>query len=388
MTASIGDRNPVGSSGAVPVLYKIDSNAMVDAQLGVTSANGKYRASLWATNLTNACHFNYLMLAAEAFVRYAALQRTSGESESVRLASNSIRLTRPIDSTHDLELTTQQVDEEGSVQTSMTSGTANRAWAGLLPLVSAIGSRHFETALAHYLNAACGVEHVSIFRSIEGVPVPTSSMSADGTDVSERQTRTYIHAELWRDDPSMRRAMSCADAVEPLVLHLDLVRAHRSKFRDALLHRLNIHERVFICGRREGGILGLAMWQSSRTTSLDPSRDQQVLAATQAAYAMLSKHLDICGQGESLARALTSLEEIEQCVARSTLKLPRRESEVGARILFGLSTTGIALDLGLSEETVITYRRRLYTRLAVFNLRGLLQWYIVLWSKTGFMRQQ
>lgn len=212
-------------------------------------------------------------------------------------------------------------------------------------------------------------------------------MSADGTDVSERHTRTYIHRELWRDDPTMRLAFSCADAGEPVVLHLDLVRAHRSKFRDAMMHWLNIRERVFVCGRREDGILGLSMWQSSRTTPLDPSRDQQVLAAAQAAYAMLSKHLDICGQGESLARALTSLAEIEQCFARSPVKLPRRETEVGSRILFGLSTTGIALDLGLSEETVITYRRRLYTRLEIFNLRGLLQWYMVLLSKTRFMRQ-
>ena len=257
------------------------------------------------------------------------------------------------------------------MQTSMTSGTTNRAWAGLPPLVSAIGSGHFEAALSHYLNEACGVEHVCIFRSTEGVPVPTLAVSADGTDISERQARTYIRDELWRDDPTMRRAISCADAVAPTVLHLDLVR-----------------ERVFVCGRREDGLLGLAMWQSSRTTPLNPRLDQQVLAATQAAYAMLSKHLDICGQGESLARALTSLTEIEQCIARSPLKLPRRESEVGARILFGLSTTGIALDLGLSEGTVITYRRRLYTRLEVFNLRSLLQWYIVLWSKTSFMRQQ
>ena len=155
------------------------------------------------------------------------------------------------------------------MQTSMTSGTTNRAWAGLPPLVSAIGSGHFEAALSHYLNEACGVEHVCIFRSTEGVPVPTLAMSADGTDISERQARTYIRDELWRDDPTMRRAISCADAVAPTVLHLDLVRAHRSKFRDALIHRLNIRERVFVCGRREDGLLGLAMWQSSRTTPLN-----------------------------------------------------------------------------------------------------------------------
>jgi DNA-binding CsgD family transcriptional regulator len=268
----------------------------------------------------------------------------------------------------------------------VTSETANPAWAGLLPLVSAIGSGRFETAFAHYLHEACGAEHVGIFRSVDGVPVPTLARSADGTDVCERHTRVYVHSELWRDDSVMRRAIDCA-AAEPIVLHLDVIGAPDSKFRDAMMYRLNIRERVFVCGRRHDAVLGLAMWQSSRTTPLDLSRDRQVFAATQAAYAMLSKHLDICGQGDSLARALTSLAVIEHCFARSPLKLPRRESEVGARMLFGMSTTGIALDLGLSEETVITYRKRLYARLAIFNLRGLLQWYIVLWSKVKFMLQ-
>jgi DNA-binding CsgD family transcriptional regulator len=267
----------------------------------------------------------------------------------------------------------------------ITTDATSPGWTGLLTLVSAIGSGQFETALSHYLDEVCGVEHVGIFRSVDDVPLPISAISADGTDVSEHHTRIYSHAELWREDPTMRRAMSCRAAAEPMVLYLNVVGAPSSKFRDALIHRMKIRERVFVCGRRHDGILGLTMWQSDRPTPLDPSRDKLVFAATQAAFSILSKHLDICGQGDGLARALTSLAEIEKCFGRSSLKLPRRESQVAARMLFGLSTTGIALDLNLSEETVITYRKRLYKRLCVFNLRGLLLWYLVLWSKTGFM---
>jgi DNA-binding CsgD family transcriptional regulator len=46
-------------------------------------------------------------------------------------------------------------------------------------------------------------------------------------------------------------------------------------------------------------------------------------------------------------------------------RLPRRELDVLARILIGMTTEGIALDLRISENTVLTYRKRAYGRLNV-----------------------
>ena len=52
-----------------------------------------------------------------------------------------------------------------------------------------------------------------------------------------------------------------------------------------------------------------------------------------------------------------------------------------ARILYGLSSVGIALDLTVSEETVKTYRKRAYQRLAIGSERELLTWYLAHWSR-------
>jgi iron complex outermembrane receptor protein len=83
-TASIGGRNPVGSYGVVPVLYRIDSYFTVDAQLGVSSANNRYRVSLWAKNLTNEYYFNNSVIAADAVARYVAMPRTYGVALSLK----------------------------------------------------------------------------------------------------------------------------------------------------------------------------------------------------------------------------------------------------------------------------------------------------------------
>jgi DNA-binding CsgD family transcriptional regulator len=46
-------------------------------------------------------------------------------------------------------------------------------------------------------------------------------------------------------------------------------------------------------------------------------------------------------------------------------RLTEREADVCARIVLGMSTTGIALDLRISKNTVATLRKRAYDRLGI-----------------------
>lgn len=81
-----------------------------------------------------------------------------------------------------------------------------------------------------------------------------------------------------------------------------------------------------------------------------------------------------------LSQALRSLDQIENCLANALVPLTRRESAVCARILYGMSSAGIALELNLGEETVMTYRKRAYFRLGFATQRELLLWYLDLWG--------
>jgi len=51
-----------------------------------------------------------------------------------------------------------------------------------------------------------------------------------------------------------------------------------------------------------------------------------------------------------------------------------------SRILYGLSSIGISLDLGAGEESAKTYRKRAYQRLRIGSERELLHWYLAQWS--------
>ena len=100
---------------------------------------------------------------------------------------------------------------------------------------------------------------------------------------------------------------------------------------------------------------------------------------------IVGKHTSAVWQRRLLLGSLKSLDEIEQAVAAAPPFLPRREAQVCSRILYGISSLGIALELGVSEETVVTYRKRAYHRLGIGTQRELLMWYVSFWSEGSTM---
>jgi DNA-binding CsgD family transcriptional regulator len=60
-----------------------------------------------------------------------------------------------------------------------------------------------------------------------------------------------------------------------------------------------------------------------------------------------------------------SVEQATTLVRALGANLPRRELEVCARILRGLTMEAVALDLGIGVSSAITYKRRAYARLGI-----------------------
>ena len=97
--------------------------------------------------------------------------------------------------------------------------------------------------------------------------------------------------------------------------------------------------------------------------------------------ALARTHIQMDEMRCPLSHALTCLREIEQTLPEADVRFPRREAEVCARILNGISSTGIALELGIREETVMTYRKRIFHRLGIGSQRELLLWYLDVWGR-------
>lgn len=135
------------------------------------------------------------------------------------------------------------------------------------------------------------------------------------------------------------------------------------------------HQRVIIAGRSGGILSALHILRSSARRELRQAEINELQVMSSVIYSLVSRHIELAHKRQQSMAPLDSLEQIEACII-ATDELTLRESQVCARILYGMSTYGISLDLDIGKESVVTYRKRAYRRLVVSCQRELLVWYL------------
>jgi DNA-binding CsgD family transcriptional regulator len=249
--------------------------------------------------------------------------------------------------------------------------------ASLATLVDSVGEERFGPALARFLNELCGADHFAAFRLGNDELREVAACCVEPERTARDRVETYVNQGWWKRDPAMNEAHRCLGSMQPSIIHVDFSDGGYAAMRSNVYR--DVRDRLLLCGHGPNADFGLSIVRSDPHAPFAGEAIEKVAQSAQLLVAMLGKHADLRQTRPNVAQALTALEEIESCVA-ATSALPRREAEVTSRILYGLSSVGIALDLSVSEETVKTYRKRAYQRLAIGSERELLTWYLARWS--------
>lgn len=255
--------------------------------------------------------------------------------------------------------------------------------ATLAQLVDAIGGEGFGPTLANYLHGICGADHFAAFRLGRDELAEVAACCVRPEHTARDRVESYVKLGLWKHDPAMAEAQRCVGGPAPTVIHIDFSDKSYIDLRPRVYP--HIRDRLLLCGRSAHGAFGLSVLRSERQSPFASEAIQSLGESGELLVAVLGKHADHCRRQPSAGQALIALPEIESCIVGMS-ELPRREAEVCARILYGLSSVGIALDLSVSEETVKTYRKRAYQRLAIGSERELLTWYLARWSRWNTQR--
>jgi DNA-binding NarL/FixJ family response regulator len=249
--------------------------------------------------------------------------------------------------------------------------------ASLARLVGVIGADGFGPAFAQYLYELCGADHFAAFHFASDDLRQIAACCVDPTRTASDRVESYVQQGWWRRDPAMAQAQQHLLSSQPGIIHVDFSDSGYIDMRSRVYP--HVRDRLLMCGRSDNASFGLSVLKADPHAPFSPAAIGQLGESADVLMAMLAKHISVRKSRPNVAEALTLLVEIEGCI-EATQALPRREMEVCARILYGLSSTGIALDLGVSEETVKTYRKRAYQRLEIGSERELLTWYLARWS--------
>lgn len=248
----------------------------------------------------------------------------------------------------------------------------------LAQLVDCIGNERFGPALASYLHSLCGADHFAAFRLGRDELREVAACCVQPERTARDRVESYVKQGLWKHDPAMTEAQRCIENTAPALIHVDFSDHGYDHLRPRVYP--HVRDRLLLCGRSSNGAFGLSVLRADPNAPFAHEAIEKLGGAAELLVAMLAKHADVCQRRPNVAQALTALPDIETCIVATSF-LPRREAEVCARILYGLSSVGIALDLSVSEETVKTYRKRAYQRLSIGSERELLTWYLARWSR-------
>lgn len=238
------------------------------------------------------------------------------------------------------------------------SNQANSAggWQGP---IDSVGTDRFGLQLMRSLEVLAGVEHhASFIMTRGGTRLLTSDASAEG------------HGEF------AAAARSAAQAAWE--------RPYRADERDggAMVFRIKPAlpcDGVFVCDERDGASYGLALMRSLHRGRFTDMELDCLRSVAGTWLSLISKHQRLLAakrQIDAGSALLGSVQDIEEKLRKMMPSLTRREAQVCARLLRGMSTPGIALDLAVREDSVATYRKRAYRRLYIGTQFELVQLFV------------
>jgi len=243
-------------------------------------------------------------------------------------------------------------------------------------LIDAIGCDEFAARMMVSLYRLCGASSFSLHTYREGRQYARYFINLEGSDLFLREL-LKLDPDVWRCDAMFLEGCNGLGRQGEREIRISCKTSHQDSALQAFYGRTKVQERLLICGGNQADTLNVLHIQ--RPDSISPlSRGEynRLRSAAQLLFSALVKHDEISSARSNTSSPLTSHEEVVEQIAIAGTDLTQREIEVCAGILLGITSLGIALKLQIGEQTVLTYRKRLYQRLGISTQRELMLWYM------------
>jgi DNA-binding CsgD family transcriptional regulator len=248
-------------------------------------------------------------------------------------------------------------------KTAATSSTPQLSGTG--ELITLLGDAAFPQSLFAQVQKLCGCAHFVALTSSEQKPIKVVLATNEGSAPLARETAERYVADHWRHDP--------INAVLPKLGPSDVsVRTtprdiDSNQYRKDCYSRPNLIERFSILRRRDRLTDRLHLYRAKGSGAFSDREVEAMSGVSGLLFALVAKHSEIT------APAVAGPElELRHRIFLTLPGITRREGDVCVGIARGQTTEAIALSLGVSANTVLTYRKRVYARLHITSANELL----------------
>jgi DNA-binding CsgD family transcriptional regulator len=235
----------------------------------------------------------------------------------------------------------------------------------LARIVDSLGTSAFEAQLLGFLNETSGADHCVVYRFGKGEVRILGAASLNGTDLARTNALRYAREGFWQRDPVVIDAEQNRPAGGSKLVRVEPQQISDPELREHFYLRPQMREKVFVSGERDGYLYGVSIFRSEQAGRFSDDDLHRLAQSADFLISCFAKHAGIALDRKSAAAEFASVEHIERRLRAWPRALSEREVQVCARILYGLSNEGIALDLGIKPESVMTYRKRAYQRIGI-----------------------
>lgn len=236
-------------------------------------------------------------------------------------------------------------------------------YAGIGQLIMELNSPVFSEKLLWWLNRGCEVNHLSLVHLQEQDRVTYILSASDETlNITPEMQQLYLTI-YYRLDPNKEFLQRFTGEEAFIISRLRQEEITHPGYRRLWYEKMGHVDRLSVVVKADRGLYCLNLFRN-KSPFPDPAIDW-IHQVAPLLSSLMVKHSRLSGSLSGFMTREAQIEMLIQRLNRVEPSLSQREKEVCARVLLGMSSDGIALDLGIKRQSVLTYRKRAYGRLHI-----------------------
>jgi DNA-binding CsgD family transcriptional regulator len=230
-------------------------------------------------------------------------------------------------------------------------------------LIISLGEVSFPIKLLEYLAPLAGVNHLSLVHLEEKNNVTyVFSASDDHVEITEDMQQLYLSI-YYRLDPNKEFLTHFNSDSDVLIKRLQPQEITDLGYRKLWYQSMGIIDRLSILFSADKGLYCLNLFRTDNSFTNDEIKRLEGLSSVLSALSV--KHARLRGVLSNFMTRDTQISTLKIQLSNIDNHLTKRELDVCSRILLGMSSEGISLDLCIKVQSVQTYRKRAYARLNI-----------------------
>lgn len=231
-------------------------------------------------------------------------------------------------------------------------------------MLSTLGTRDFGQSLMAAAHELIGADYRSLFVFDEDrAPVCLATNGVRSNRLAAFAGEKYANTH-WKADPIVElKVRRRADVLFVPGLSQEF---SSGAYRQDCIETLNIGDRITFLFGNDAHFLRLSFYRFSFKPAFGETEISVAHDSADFFRSTITRHHSLISRaGMDNLRMFPSRQAMRKRLISLNPSLSPREVDVCAMILQGVSSEGIALEIGISKTSVVTYRKRPYTKLGI-----------------------